>query len=95
MKLILLVLASVALAQAATQLGGDNICTKDTCNFSLNVGYEMASPDGTERKIVTINGQFPGPTLEVMEGAEVSICFTLLNTFYILLMCTYVPECKF
>ena len=32
----------------------------------------VITTNGLRRKIVTINGVFPGPTLEVMEGAEVS-----------------------
>lgn len=32
----------------------------------------VITTNGLRRKIITINGVFPGPTLEVMEGAEVN-----------------------
>ena len=32
----------------------------------------VITADGTRRKLVAINGVFPGPTFELMEGAEVS-----------------------
>ena len=32
---------------------------------------EVITADGYPRNIIMINGQFPGPTLEVMEGAQV------------------------
>ena len=33
---------------------------------------DVHTVDGYMRRIITINGQFPGPNLEVMEGATVS-----------------------
>ena len=33
---------------------------------------DVITLDGTRRNIYIINGQYPGPTLEFMEGAEVS-----------------------
>ncbi len=35
-------------------------------------GDDVITADGFIRDLITINGQFPGPTLEVLEGAEVS-----------------------
>ena len=32
---------------------------------------DVITADGYPRDVITINGQFPGPTLEVLEGAEV------------------------
>jgi FtsP/CotA-like multicopper oxidase with cupredoxin domain len=32
---------------------------------------EVITADGYRRDVITINGQFPGPTIEVMEGAQV------------------------
>ena len=32
---------------------------------------EVITADGYERDILTINGGFPGPTLEVVKGAQV------------------------
>ena len=34
---------------------------------------EVITADGIPRNIITINGQFPGPTLEVMEHAQVCL----------------------
>ena len=33
---------------------------------------QVITADGHVRNVITINGQFPGPNIEVMEGAEVS-----------------------
>ncbi|KAJ7328201.1 hypothetical protein OS493_025078 [Desmophyllum pertusum] len=44
-----------------------------TPNISV-IPAEVHTVDGSgQRKIILINGQLPGPTLEVMEGAEVAI----------------------
>ena len=32
---------------------------------------DVITGDGYERKVITINGQFPGPAIEVTEGAKV------------------------
>ena len=32
---------------------------------------EVHTADGVKKYIIEINGQFPGPTIEVMEGTEV------------------------
>ena len=37
----------------------------------------VITADGSRRKLVTINGVFPGPTLEVMEDAEVRKSITI------------------
>ena len=34
---------------------------------------DVITADGFQRNIITINGEFPGPTLEVMAGAQVRI----------------------
>ena len=38
-----------------------------------NVTDDVITADGVTRSIITVNEQFPGPTLEVMEGAEVRL----------------------
>ena len=38
----------------------------------VQMSENAITADGTRRKLVTINGVFPGPTFEVMEGAEVT-----------------------
>ena len=46
---------------------------KDLENMNIeNVTDNVITADGVQRPIITINGVFPGPTLEVMEGREVS-----------------------
>ena len=46
---------------------------KDLENVNIeNVTDNVITADGVQRPIITINGVFPGPTLEVMEGSEVS-----------------------
>ena len=35
--------------------------------------YDVITLDGNPRTIIVINDQFPGPTIEVMEGTEVGI----------------------
>ena len=55
-----------------------NSTARPTANFSEFIGLPVPDPrkvitvDGVKRNLFTINGQFPGPTLEVMEGAKVS-----------------------
>lgn len=41
--------------------------------FELVLTWETASPDGTPRKVIHANGQFPAPTLEIDEGDKVEI----------------------
>jgi len=41
--------------------------------FELVLTWETASPDGTPRKVIHANGQFPAPTLEVDEGDRVEV----------------------
>ena len=62
---------------------------KDLENMNIqNVTDNVITADGVQRPLITINGVFPGPTLEVMEGSEVSIflgrcCFGLETTVII------------
>ena len=54
---------------------------KDLENMKIeNVTDNVITADGVQRPIITINGVFPGPTLEVIEGSEVST-YTELHTF--------------
>ena len=39
--------------------------------FDLTLTWEKISPVGVSRDMVLINGQFPGPLLEINEGDEV------------------------
>ena len=54
---------------------------KDLENMNIqNVTDDVITADGVQRPLITINGVFPGPTLEVIEGSEVST-YTELHTF--------------
>jgi FtsP/CotA-like multicopper oxidase with cupredoxin domain len=44
-----------------------------TKHFDLTLTWENGAPDGYEREMFKINGQFPGPTLEIDEGDDVVI----------------------
>lgn len=46
---------------------------KKTAYFSLTLTWEPAAPDGFERNIIKMNGQFPGPELVVDEGDDVEV----------------------
>ncbi|XP_065052890.1 uncharacterized protein LOC135682090 [Rhopilema esculentum] len=39
----------------------------------VNATTDTITADGVRRSLITINGQFPGPMLEVMEGSEVEV----------------------
>ena len=43
----------------------------DLNNSRIQVSENVITADGVRRKLISINGVFPGPTLEVMEGVEV------------------------
>jgi FtsP/CotA-like multicopper oxidase with cupredoxin domain len=58
-----LVLASSLLAQTSY--------AKKTVQFALSLTWDNAAPDGFEKKIIKMNGQFPGPLLSVDEGDDV------------------------
>ena len=34
-------------------------------------GDDLITGDGTTRPVIVVNGQLPGPTIEVMEGSQV------------------------
>lgn len=44
-----------------------------TSKFTLDLEWKTGSPDGFEREMIFINGQFPGPTLEIQQGDWVEI----------------------
>ncbi|PGH10994.1 hypothetical protein AJ79_05145 [Helicocarpus griseus UAMH5409] len=45
----------------------------DVRRFEIDLTWQNASPDGFERKVILINGQFPGPQLDIIEGDEVEV----------------------
>ena len=42
-------------------------------HFKLELTFGPGSPDGFERDMIFINGQYPGPLLEVQQGDWVEI----------------------
>lgn len=49
--------------------------------FDLTLTWEKGAPDGVERNVFKVNGQFPGPTLEFSEGDSVVIRVKNLTPF--------------
>ncbi|KAK0716316.1 multicopper oxidase-domain-containing protein [Lasiosphaeris hirsuta] len=41
--------------------------------FELNITWEQNAPNGRAREMILVNGQFPGPTLEIFQGDEVEV----------------------
>ncbi len=41
--------------------------------FPLKLTWEKGAPDGYERDMIFMNGQFPGPTLDIEEGTYVEV----------------------
>jgi hypothetical protein len=50
----------------------DDDC-QEIIRFPLTLTWEKGAPDGFERDMILMNGQFPGPTLEMNEGASVEV----------------------
>lgn len=44
-----------------------------TRRFDFTVTWAQNAPDGVERNMFMINGQFPGPKLEVIQGDNVVV----------------------
>jgi iron transport multicopper oxidase len=44
-----------------------------TVHHQWNVTWIQAAPDGFERRVIAINGQFPCPTLDLQKGDRVII----------------------
>ncbi|XP_071958372.1 uncharacterized protein [Antedon mediterranea] len=49
-------------------------------NGSVVTPDEVITGDGVVRRIIVVNGEFPGPTLEVLEGTKVAVKVTNLMT---------------
>jgi FtsP/CotA-like multicopper oxidase with cupredoxin domain len=41
--------------------------------FEFTITKEKKAPDGFEREFIVVNGQFPGPHIEINEGDDVEI----------------------
>ena len=46
---------------------------QSVAEFTLELTWGRRAPDGFERDMVLINGDFPGPTLEMNEGDDVVV----------------------
>jgi hypothetical protein len=44
--------------------------------FPLTLTWEKGAPDGFERYQIFMNGEFPGPKLELNEGDDAEVCRT-------------------
>lgn len=44
-----------------------------TSSFKLELSWDKGAPDGYERDMIFINGQYPGPALEITQGDWVEI----------------------
>lgn len=49
------------------------VLAQSTARFSLELSWGRRAPDGVERDMILVNGQFPGPRLEVNEGDDVVV----------------------
>ncbi|KAH8702106.1 conidial pigment biosynthesis oxidase Arb2 [Talaromyces proteolyticus] len=48
--------------------------TQSACvNFELDLTWEVGAPNGQEREMIFVNGQFPGPPIIVDEGDDVTV----------------------
>lgn len=65
------------LASLASFALGDASTSGNTVTFPIKLTWEKGSPDGFERDMILVNGQFPGPTLNLNEGDNVE--FTVDN----------------
>lgn len=63
--------ALLSLASALT-LPSPNDLIK-TRKYELTITWEKGAPDGVERELFKVNGQFPGPVLEMNEGDNVEV----------------------
>lgn len=59
-------LLALWLAIATTALAGSQ-------HFKLELTWGKGSPDGYERDMIFVNGQYPGPTLEIEQGCWVEM----------------------
>ncbi|KAK7413172.1 hypothetical protein QQX98_007951 [Neonectria punicea] len=49
------------------------LATKYEKAFDLTLTWEAYAPDGFKRDVILVNGQFPGPLLELTEGDDVLV----------------------
>jgi hypothetical protein len=61
------------LAASLASLTLADVDCQEIVRFPITLTWEKGSPDGFERDMIFMNGQFPGPTLEMNEGATVEV----------------------
>ena len=61
------------LATSLASLAFGNDDCQETVRFPITLTWEKGAPDGFARDMILMNGQFPGPTLEMNEGANVEV----------------------
>ncbi|KAK3995106.1 multicopper oxidase-domain-containing protein [Cladorrhinum sp. PSN332] len=44
-----------------------------TRSYNFNIGYTTLAPDGVTKQLMTVNGQYPGPTIEANWGDDVHV----------------------
>ena len=49
------------------------VLAQSTARFKLELSWGKRAPDGVERDMILVNGQFPGPILEITEGNDVVV----------------------
>lgn len=62
---------------AISLLGYAVLACAHTSKFTLELTWKVGSPDGFPREVIFINGQFPGPLLEIQQDNWVEI--TVIN----------------
>jgi len=71
MRISFLSLSVLASSLASLALSNDD--GEEIIHFPITLTWEKGAPDGFERDIIFMNGQFPGPTLEMNQGASVEV----------------------
>ena len=66
MSAAMLSLLTLCLSLAAVALAGQ-------CHFKLELTWGPGSPDGYTRDMIFVNGQYPGPLLEIQQDDWVEI----------------------
>ena len=64
---------SLASSVLATYKNSEGVDCEKTVVFPVTLTWEKGSPDGFERDMIFMNGQYPGPTLNIEEGDNVEV----------------------
>lgn len=54
---------------------GNIICLARSAHvyYNLDLTWEIGAPDGIEREMVFVNGEFPGPALVANQGDDIMV----------------------